>query len=34
VAPAGAGVDPKDAWRGQEGTRIDRLERSVSELND
>ncbi|HNH90350.1 MAG TPA: TraB/VirB10 family protein [Thiobacillaceae bacterium] len=34
VAPAGAGVDPRDAWRGQEGTRIDRLERSVSELND
>ena len=34
VAPAGAGVDPKDAWRGQEGTRIDRLERSLSELND
>ena len=34
VAPAGAGVDPKDAWRGQEGTRIDRLERSVLELND
>ncbi|MCU0842957.1 MAG: TraB/VirB10 family protein [Thiobacillaceae bacterium] len=34
VAPAGAGVDPKDAWRGQEGTRIDRLERSVSELNE
>jgi conjugal transfer pilus assembly protein TraB len=34
VAPAGAGVDPKDAWRGQEGTRIDRLERSVTELND
>ncbi len=34
VAPAGAGVDPKDAWRGQEGTRIDRLERSLAELND
>lgn len=34
VAPAGAGVDPKDAWRGQEGTRIDRLERSVGELTD
>ncbi len=34
VAPAGAGVDPRDAWRGQEGTRIDRLERSVNELND
>ena len=34
VAPAGAGVDPRDAWRGQEGTRIDRLERSVTELND
>jgi conjugal transfer pilus assembly protein TraB len=34
VAPAGAGLDPKDAWRGQEGTRIDRLERSVTELND
>ena len=34
VAPAGAGIDPKDAWRGQEGTRIDRLERSVGELTD
>ena len=34
VVPAGAGVDPKDAWRGQEGTRIDRLEHSVAELTD
>lgn len=34
VAPAGAAVDPKDAWRGQEGARIDRLERSVVELTD
>lgn len=34
IAPAGAAVDPKEAWRGQEGTRIDRLERSVGELTD
>ena len=34
IAPAGSAVDPKDAWRGQEGARIDRLERSVGELTD
>ena len=34
IAPAGAAVDPRDAWRAQEGSRIDRLERTVSELSD
>lgn len=34
IAPPGGAVDPKDAWRGQEGARIDRLEKSVAELTE
>lgn len=34
IAAPGSAVDPKDAWRGQEGARIDRLEKSVTELSE